>query len=167
MNELTGAVALAQLRKLDGMLTIMRSKKAMLKELIASEVHDISFRKINDEEGECGTLLTIIFNTKEQADKVCAQLGTQTLIHSGWHVYRNMEQISNHMTPVSNWSQPAKYAQPSDLPVTDDLLSRATNISIGVVDSGLGAGFGINIHSTDAEIKSVARIFIEACNNLS
>jgi uncharacterized protein YqfA (UPF0365 family) len=42
------------------------------------------------------------------------------------------------------------------LPVTDDILERAVNISVGVVDKGLGAGTGININSTEAEIKQVA-----------
>jgi hypothetical protein len=37
------------------------------------------------------------------------------------------------------------------------------NISIGVVDGGLGAGWGINIMSTDAEIEAAAKQFIEAC----
>ena len=42
------------------------------------------------------------------------------------------------------------------LPQTDDILNRAINISIGVVDRGLGAVYGINILSPDDEIKSVA-----------
>jgi len=42
------------------------------------------------------------------------------------------------------------------LPQTDDILERAVNISVGVVDGGLGSAFGININSTDDEIKAVA-----------
>jgi hypothetical protein len=37
------------------------------------------------------------------------------------------------------------------------------NISIGVVDGGLGAGWGININSSDEEIEKAAQQFIEAC----
>lgn len=48
-------------------------------------------------------------------------------------------------------------------PKTDNILSRAMNISIGVVDGGLGAGWGININSNDTEIESAAGQFIEAC----
>ena len=43
------------------------------------------------------------------------------------------------------------------LPATDDILERAVNISIGVVDKGLGSGTGININSTEDEIKAVAK----------
>lgn len=38
------------------------------------------------------------------------------------------------------------------LPKTDAILNRAINIGIGVSDAGLGAGFGINILSTNDEI---------------
>jgi hypothetical protein len=37
------------------------------------------------------------------------------------------------------------------------------NISIGVVDGGLGCGWGININSTDAEIEAAGKQFIDAC----
>lgn len=163
MNELTGAVALAQVRKLDGMLQTLRRKKKILKDRI-SNVSGLKFRTIYDTEGECGTILTVIFDSKDMADKVSKSLGSKTLSHSGWHVYSNMEQIIEHKTPVESWSKPSRYAQPGDLPQTDDILSRAMNLSIGVVDGGLGSGFGINIHSTNDEIEEVANKFIEACN---
>jgi 8-amino-3,8-dideoxy-alpha-D-manno-octulosonate transaminase len=37
------------------------------------------------------------------------------------------------------------------------------NISVGVVDAGLGSGWGININSSDAEIEAAAKQFIDAC----
>lgn len=42
------------------------------------------------------------------------------------------------------------------LPQTDSILERAVNISVGVVDKGLGAAFGINILSCDEQIKDIA-----------
>lgn len=161
MNELTGAVALAQTRKLEGILDLLRTKKAKLKNTIG-ELPAGSFRKINDENGECATLLSIIFDNAPTADKVANLLGQKTLISSGWHVYRNMNQIIEHKTPTADWSEPSRYAQPGDLPKTDDILSRTINISIGVVDYGLGSGFGINLNSTDGEIRSVAEKIKEA-----
>lgn len=154
MNELTGAVALAQARKLDMMLGILREKKNELKSKLAS-IPNIQFREINDMDGECATILTMILDTKEKAETIAAYLGSKTLAHSGWHVYDNMQQIIRHKTPVEDWSSASRYAQPGDLPATDDILSRALNISIGVVDAGLGAGFGINITSPNDEIESV------------
>jgi hypothetical protein len=74
-----------------------------------------------------------------------------------------MDQIVEHKTAAPDWSPPARFAQPGDLPRTDDILSRAVNISVGVVDSGIGAAFGINIHSGLDEIAAVAATFAAAC----
>ena len=47
------------------------------------------------------------------------------------------------------------------LPQTDAILSRSINLSVGVVDPGLGASFGINILSTDEEIEKTAEKFVK------
>jgi len=160
INELTGAVALAQIRKLEKIAKILREKKRKLKEAI-SEIDNVGFRKINDE-GECGTLLTLLFKDKKKADKFADKIGTKTLAHSGWHVYNNMEHILNKKT-VTEYRCPfvcEKYGKKIEyrahmLPQTDDILERAVNISVGVVDKGLGAPFGISIISSEEEIKEV------------
>ncbi|MBE7054763.1 MAG: DegT/DnrJ/EryC1/StrS family aminotransferase [Ruminococcaceae bacterium] len=154
MNELTGAVALAQTRKLDEILTTLRSKKAMLKELLSDLPH-ISFRTVNDE-GECATLLTMIFETKELAEKFCEKTGGKPIAYSGWHVYNNMEQVLNKLLPAKTNNINDRVYEKHMLPQTDDILGRSVNISVGVVDKGLGAGYGINILSTEEEIKNVA-----------
>ncbi len=154
MNELTGAVALAQTRKLDEILATLRAKKAMLKGLLADLPH-ISFRKINDE-GECATLLTILFDTKELAEKFCEKTGGRPIAYSGWHVYNNMEQVLNKMLPAPTANVNDREYKKHMLPQTDAILERAVNISVGVVDKGLGSGYGINILSTEEEIKAVA-----------
>jgi len=161
MNELTGAVALAQSRKLDGILSTLRGKKAILKDELQG-LPGLGFRKITDK-GECATLLTLIFDTKERAAKFCEKLGTAPVANSGWHVYNNMEQILGRVTaakancPYScpRYESKVEYRKHM-LPQTDEILSRAVNISVGVVDKGLGAGCGININSTEAEIRAEA-----------
>lgn len=165
MNELTGAVALAQLRKLDGMLETLRENKAVFKHELTRLVPDLKFRTIHDPKGECATLLTMLFDSREQAETVASRLGTQTVGKSGWHVYSLMDQIIEHRTPNPSWSLPAKFAGAGDLPHTDDILSRAVNLSVGVVDAGIGASFGINIFSTQQEIGEAARRVAEACEN--
>lgn len=155
MNELTGAVALAQTRKLDEILTTLRTKKAMLKELLSDLPH-ISFRKINDE-GECATLLTLLFDTKELAEKFCEKTGGRPIAYSGWHVYNNMEQVLGKLLPAKTMNVNDRVYEKHMLPQTDDILERAVNISVGVVDKGLGSGYGINILSTEEEIKEVAK----------
>ena len=156
MNELTGAVALAQTRKLDDILTTLRTKKAKLKALLADLPH-VSFRTINDEAGECATLLTLLFDTKENAEKFCQTTGGRPIAYSGWHVYNNMEQVLGKMMPAKTLNPNNQEYKKHMLPVTDDILDRAVNISVGVVDKGLGSGYGINILSTDEEIETVAK----------
>ena len=155
-NEVTGAVALAQLRKIDMICSMLQEKKKQFKELI-SAAEGFRFRTLNDAEGAIATVCTVIFDSKEKADAVCKTLGTDTVDHSGWHVYANMEHILHYLNEIG------RPVTKGSFPKTDDILSRSINISIGVVDGGLGAGWGLNIHSTDEEIKQKAEAFMKAC----
>lgn len=156
MNELTGAFALGQLKKLDRILTLLREKKGLFKRIIMEAGLDcLSFRKINDP-GKCHTLLTVLFRDKKEAEKVAAALGVHTVAGSGWHVYNNMEHVLSFVdrdgrTPFRKHM----------LPKTDAILDRAINLSVGVVDPGLGAGFGIDILSVDEDIRKTAETFIK------
>jgi dTDP-4-amino-4,6-dideoxygalactose transaminase len=156
MNEVTGAVGLAQLKKLDRIIAVLREKRSRLKSLI-EQTGSFKYRVLNDPDGDAATLSTIIFNTREEAVRVSKALGSKTLDESGWHVYSNMEHVLRHLMEIGQPHTKGAYAK------TDDILSRAMNISIGVVDGGLGAGWGININSTDAEIEAAAGQFNEAC----
>jgi 8-amino-3,8-dideoxy-alpha-D-manno-octulosonate transaminase len=156
MNELTGAVALAQLRKIDRITAILCKKKSHLASLIA-DIPEMSFSQANDTSGECGTLLTVIFTEPTRAAKVAGKLGTKTVDQSGWHVYSNMEHVNRYLK--ENGRPHGKGAYPR----TDDILSRSINLSVGVVDAGLGSAFGINIHSSDREIEDIASQFRRAC----
>jgi len=158
LNELTAAVALAQLKKLDRIVAVLRGKRAMFKNLI-TEANGFRFRILNDPEGDCGTLCTVIFDTAEKAASVSGSLGSKTVDKSGWHVYANMEHVLAHLKSIGQPHTKGAY------PKTDDILSRSMNISIGVVDGGLGAGWGININSTDKEIEDAAAQFVKACKD--
>ena len=156
LNEITAAVALAQLNKLDRIVEKLRENRSKFKKLI-SETKGFKFRILNDPEGDAATLCTVIFDTRKQAVKVTRALGSKTVDQSGWHVYANMEHILRHLKQIGQPHTRGSY------PKTDDILNRSMNISIGVVDGGLGAGWGININSTDAEIETAAKQFIDAC----
>lgn len=158
INELTGAIALAQLRKIDKITSTLRHKKSRLKQLI-SGIQGMKFRKLNDDEGECGTLLTVIFEDAKRAAAVAKALNTTTVEKSGWHVYANMEHVNRHLREIGQPHGKGAY------PRTDDILSRSINLSVGVVDAGLGAAFGININSSDEEICQVADRFRRVCEN--
>ena len=163
MNELTGAVALAQVRKLDGMLEQLRLKKKQLeKSPTATPWYPRSPRHRPD-----GRLRHDARRPLRQCGpggmRRARRLGTRTLADSGWHVYGHMRQVAVHRTPVVRWTPASRYAQPGALPRTDELLRRAIAISVGVVDAGLGAGFGVSLRASDQRIAEVADEFVAAC----
>jgi len=166
MTELTAAVLLAQLRKLDGMLARLRANKRRFKAILA-DLPGLEFREITDPEGECATLLTVFLPGEEIARKIASALGTKVVADSGWHVYSNMEQILEKRTITAEgcpFTCPYYKGGQVDyrkgmLPQTDDLLSRAINISIGVSDPGLGSAFGVTIHDNNDTIDACAELF--------
>ncbi len=85
-------------------------------------------------------------------------LGSKTVSESGWHVYSNMEHFMDHLESLG---QPHGKGL---LPRTDDLLERSINLSVGVVDGGLGSAFGININSSEEEIVGAAKRFRECAS---
>jgi len=166
MTELTAAVLLAQLRRLDTILSHLRAKKGAFKEAIA-DLPGLEFREITDPEGECGTLLTVILPSEEVAREIAGALGTKVVADSGWHVYTNMEQILEKRTITSEGCPfTCPYYEGGEvrywkgmLPQTDSLLSRAINISIGVSDRGLGSAFGVTMTDGLEEVAARAAEF--------
>ncbi len=168
MNEITGGVLIAQFRRLSNIIERLSYIKARMKKQLQGAA-GVSFRRINDPEGECNTLLTVFLPSRDVAEKVAVRLGTVTMTKSGWHVYNNMEQIlgkkmiTEHGCPYNCSCYPAATDYHKGmLPRTDRLLERAINISVGVVDKGLGSAFGIHPHSTDQEIDQKAAELITA-----
>lgn len=156
INELTGAVGLAQLHKLDTIVALLREKKRKFKEAIeAGGIRNMSYRRINDP-GEIATILTVLFPDEAVTRRVAAALGVKIVADSGWHVY-------NHMEQILSWhdEQGRRPNRKNMLTKTDAILSRAVNLSVGVVDPGIGANFGINVLSSDQEIARKAEEFVK------
>jgi len=169
MTELTAAVLLAQLRRLEAILSQLRAKKRRFKEAIA-DLPGLEFREVTDPEGECATVLTVILPSEEAARRTAGALGTKVVADSGWHVYTNMEQILDKRTITPEGCPfTCPYYEGGEvrywkgmLPQTDDLLSRAINISVGVSDPGLGSAFGVSLRSDSEEVDARAAEFRQA-----
>jgi dTDP-4-amino-4,6-dideoxygalactose transaminase len=168
MTELQGAVMLAQLRKVDAMLAHLRANKRLYKSLIA-DLPGIEFREVLEPEGECATLLVTLLPSTEIARKIAAELGSKVIADSGWHVYNNMEHLLNQNTVTAekcpftcqyytSKGGNQKYHK-GMLPQTDDILSRAINISIGVSDAGLGSAYGVKVFDGQNEVEASAARF--------
>jgi dTDP-4-amino-4,6-dideoxygalactose transaminase len=162
MTELTAAVVLAQLEKMDRIVARLRETKRALKSALAG-LSGLEFRDITDPQGEIATLLTMFLPNEASARAVATELGTKVVADSGWHVYSNMEHVLDKRTvtpqgcPFNCSSHPTsvKYKK-GMLPQTDALLARAVNLSVGVSDPGLGSAFGVSINSGADEVQRVA-----------
>ncbi|MFF8907986.1 DegT/DnrJ/EryC1/StrS family aminotransferase [Streptomyces olivaceoviridis] len=165
MPELSGAVACAQLDKLDEVLAATRSVKHAVAARIPAR-DGVRRRTLHDREGECGTLLIHIFDHPADATSVADALGTKTMLNSGRHYYGNMPQLA---ALTESTASPAPFRAPGteskhdyrrgSLPQTDDILARAVAISIGVSDSYLGAGYGVTVQATESDIERAADQF--------
>lgn len=155
MHEMTGAVAGAQLKKLPGILCRLRANKAVLRDTIGV-LPACRERIVHDAAGECATVLAYVFDSAERAQAVAKALGTITLDRSGKHYYANMPQLSGRALPTRVLE--GEYGA-GLLPRTDALLPRTLALSVGVVDSYLGTGFGIDVHAGQSRIDEVAASF--------
>lgn len=164
MTELQGAVLLAQLRKVGYIRAHLHAQKKLFKSLI-SDLPGLEFRELPDPEGECATLLTVIFPSTEIARRVVGELGGKLLCDSGWHVYNNMEPLLEKRVPIERGCPFHSDSYPTDinyypgmLPHTDDLLTRSFNIGIGMQDKGL-ATYGLTVQATAQEAEAKATEF--------
>jgi len=154
-NEVSSAFALAQLAKLPKLTTRLHYVKDKLKGFL-SQISGLKFRTLHDDRGESAAVLAVILDTAREAQEIGKLLGTAPLQESGWHVYSNMDHINAFLKANGRPNGYGAY------PRTDDLMARTIALSVGVVDAGLGSGFGVNVDSTDEEIEAVAKQFEQA-----
>ena len=116
MNELTGAVMLAQLRKLDGILADTRANQHMILDGIR-KIQGITPRPVNDPEGDTGICIMFYLDDAEKVPEITAALQAEGIAASGrgriaastttthknmpdWHVYDSWDHIINKGTPT-------------------------------------------------------------------
>ena len=145
MSELTGAVMLAQLKKLDGLLAAMRRNKKRIKDKI-QDIKGITFRRLNDQAGDTAICLIFMLDDKSKV-KAFAQalqaegVGAAGIFNKGipdWHIYAHWKHIMTKATPTAEgcpWTCPyhkgpeVQY-RPDMCPNMLDHLSRAIHIDI-------------------------------------
>jgi 8-amino-3,8-dideoxy-alpha-D-manno-octulosonate transaminase len=118
MSELTGAVAAVQLRKLPAIIRHMRGSKLRIKAALEG-APGLSFRRLNDPDGDSGPFLIMLFANEDKAKKVVRRLhegGLTTAVRLadyGMHIYYNVPQLVGKvpLSPAGNpWSLPQNRA---------------------------------------------------------
>ncbi|MDX9816001.1 MAG: DegT/DnrJ/EryC1/StrS family aminotransferase [Smithellaceae bacterium] len=143
MNELQGALGLAQLRKLDYICSEQRKNKKIIKDALA-QVPGVQFRKLPDPEGDSATFLA--FNLPEEGvalkyQKLLAAEGVDTVCYKSnlWHYVPNWEHFLARSTAISKkypFTDPSykgkiEYSRAS-IPYAEDILGRTLVIQIMV-----------------------------------
>jgi dTDP-4-amino-4,6-dideoxygalactose transaminase len=144
MSELQGAVALAQIRKTDAMLTGYRHAHQRIKEAIEA-VAGLSFRRAPDPSGDTCICLILFLNDAERTKKAMHAMQAEGVPAGGiydqkvrdWHIYSYWEHILEKKHVAADglpWSAVPAAELPrygKDLcPRTLELLSRAIMIDI-------------------------------------
>ncbi len=97
MMELQGAIGLAQLAKLDGMVATQQRHKKLLKEAAAA-IPGVSFRHLVDEAGDSATFFAFLLSDAEQCRRVNDSLrrdgcGATCFAENSWHYYPRWEHL--------------------------------------------------------------------------
>ncbi len=144
MSELAGAVALAQIRKLDSLLRLMRQNKNRIKNQIA-DLPGITFRRLNDPAGDTAVALifflpesrlTAKFNEALQAEGVASACIYDKGIPD-WHIYAHWKHIIDKVSATPEgcpytcpyYGKTIEYSEDM-CPNTLDYLSRSIHIDI-------------------------------------
>lgn len=108
MMELQGAIGLAQLAKLDGIVAAQKKNKAAMKEIV-SNIPGVTFRNILDEAGDSATFLAFFLPDAAKARAVNQALkdngaGAVYFAENSWHYYPKWEHLLAGSTlATSGW----------------------------------------------------------------
>ncbi len=168
MTELSAAVLLAQVRKLDLITSHLRANKAIIKDIL-EEVPAIDYRTLTDPAGDLATHLVVVLPSAEMAREVADEVGAKTLSESGWHTYSRMNHLIEKRTingkgcpfDCDNAGHSHGDYRAGVLPRTDALLERSMSIGIGVKDPNL-APFGLTMRDGAAEARKIGATFRDA-----
>jgi len=97
MMELQGAIGLAQLAKLDGIVAAQQENKGAIKKLV-TKLPGVTFRTILDEKGDNASFLAFFLPTREKAqaaNKVLGENGAGAVYFANntWHYYPKWEHL--------------------------------------------------------------------------
>jgi 8-amino-3,8-dideoxy-alpha-D-manno-octulosonate transaminase len=145
MSELTGAVMLAQLGKLDSLVGSMRRNKKRITEQI-KDTKGIRLRPVNDAEGDAAICLMFYLDSKEKVQPFTEALQAEGVDAAGvynsgipdWHIYAHWNHIIEKKTPTPEgcpWTCP--YHKGEEVQYSEDMcpntleyLSRVVHLDI-------------------------------------
>jgi len=143
MNELQGALGLAQLRKLDYLIGEQKKNKKFIMDVLAN-VSGVKFRVKPDPEGDSATFLAFNLPSEDQAQKfqnLLAAEGVDTVCYKRnlWHYVPNWEHFLAKSTanskkyPLTNPAYKGKVEyRKENIPQAEDILGRTLVMGLSV-----------------------------------
>lgn len=143
MAEMPAAVASVQLEKLPQIIDHMRGSHRRIRAMLEG-TPGLSFRRLNDPEGDTGTFLIMLVDTASQAQRAVAMMRDGGLHNAfriadyGLHIYYNIPSLVNHV-PLSPAGNPWALSQNAEsvydynkgvMPKSDALFERALLLPI-------------------------------------
>jgi len=95
MNEIQGAIGLAQLKKLPSIIEIHKKNKSIIKQVL-SQYDFISFRNHPDQEGDIATFLAFFLPDEKKAERFKEKMresGINPGILNYWHFFANIQSV--------------------------------------------------------------------------
>ena len=143
MMEIQGAIGLAQLAKLDGIVAAQKTNKAFFQEA-ASVLPGVRFREILDADGDSATFLTFMLPDSERTTAVNQVLrnegvGAVRWSENGWHYYPNWEHLIEGKTychggwPFSAHGKRRIVYDPQALPASAAILERTLTYQVPIL----------------------------------
>ncbi len=143
MMEIQGAIGLAQLAKLDGIVAAQKTNKAFFQEA-ASVLPGVRFREILDADGDSATFLTFMLPDSERTTAVNQVLrnegvGAVRWSENGWHYYPNWEHLIEGKTychggwPFSAHGKRRVVYDPQALPASAAILERTLTYQVPIL----------------------------------
>jgi 8-amino-3,8-dideoxy-alpha-D-manno-octulosonate transaminase len=143
MNELQGALGLAQLRKLDYLIGEQKKNKKFIMDVLA-QVPEVGFRAKPDPEGDSATFLAFNMPDENKAQKfqnLLSAEGVDTVCYKRnlWHYVPNWEHFLARSTANSkkypfadpSYKGKVQYTRES-IPQAEDILGRTLVMGISV-----------------------------------
>ena len=156
-NEITAAIMREQLKRLDGILADLRSVKKSLKDKLSAHFEIIPS---NDYEGDCGTTLTLMFKTTEEAQAFVEKAYDVAIPgFMGKHMYYGWTPILNKRGAAHPRMNPYNMAENANAPeMTENCCPRSKDLLTRSVHIFLQADW------TEEEIAKRANDYIAALN---
>lgn len=139
ISELHAAVGLAQVRKLDRFLAILRNSKQVLKSAM-SEIPQVTFRRIPDEAGDSATHLSFFLPDESTARAATTAIKAAGLpafywFDNNWHYFRKWNHFKEGAT-LSPFAAPLAKAmevyKTKAFPASDAIISRCISFPISL-----------------------------------